>query len=178
MISKGMIAPHFCLPDQRDNLISLSNWQGMRLCIVFFHDLRALSDRAFATAFAHRMAQFQQLGVAVLAICGCDDVNGICKEEELDLMILCDRDGLVRRAYDVWKRKVVFGKEHWLSARCALIINAQGAVEQCFRRLAVEQGSEAVLDYLYRQQEKERWRKLSRRTKERLRREQKQHCTT
>ncbi len=174
MLAKGSRAPDFCLRDEQGNQIYLSTLHHQHLCLVFFPDMKALADQIFVINFMREYEQFQRLGVSLLGICGADPAKANLSESHtfLPFPLWYDKDREIRKAYAVWNRKMVFGKERWVTNRCAMLIDEKGIISHTFKRLSIDTGVSEILNYVQYQYDKEQWRKLSRRAKERLRRTQ------
>jgi len=174
MIGKGQKAPDFCLKNQKGEWTELSMFSGQKVCLFFFSDVDTLNDQLYVINYAKEITRFQDLNVTVIGICG-SSVTALAKQSQrlyVPYVLLSDVDGDVRRSYDVWNRKMVFGKERWITSRSALLIREDGIVYRTYKRVNIERHVYEMLAYLQHWQEKEEWRKLSRRTKERIRREQ------
>ncbi len=174
MIAKGSTAADFCLMDQSGQRVCLSFFKGMKVCLFFLPDIQALENQLIVIGFAREYARFQQLGIHVIGICG-EDVDTYFIREHGVLVpfpLLSDRNQVARKQYDVWKQKIVFGQARWLTVRSALCIDEKGIVCHTFKRLNIDHGVQDILAFLQHRHDKEEWRKLSRRTKERIRREQ------
>lgn len=174
MIEKNQVAPNFQLRDQGNNLVELEKFRGHTVFLFFFPAIDTLDDQVHVITYAKEIAWFQKLGVIVMGISG----SSIARHNEesqrlfLPYLLLSDTDASVRQSYDVWNYKAVFGIKRWITARTALLIDKEGKIIKTWKRINIERHVYDVLDYLQHQHDKAEWRKLSRRTKERIRREQ------
>lgn len=169
MIMKGNKAPDFCLKDQRGNQINAASFLHRRLCLFFLPSMEDLPNQTLVIAFAREYERFQQLGVNLIGIYGGDFAK---QSLFIPFPLLFDADHEVCKTYGVWNRKIVFGSERWIIDRCALFINEEGVVYHTVKRLSIDNGVDDILSYVQHRYDKEQWRGLSRRTKERLRRMQ------
>lgn len=174
MIEKNQIAPNFQLKDQGNNLVTLSSFRGHKVFLFFFPEINTLNDQVHVISYAREIAWFQRLGIIVIGISG-SSVEELYEQTErlfFPFLLLSDQDAVVRKLYDVWHYKAVFGTKRWITARTGLIIDENGVVLRTWKRINLESHAYEVLDYLQHRHDKEAWRKLSRRTKERIRREE------
>lgn len=173
MIEKGQKAIPFTLNNQYDQEIALADFYGQQVFIFFFPGVDTLNDQVHMMRVAQEYEHFRHLHVAVLGICGStgEQLAIVSRHLALPYFILADEDGAVRRAYDVWNQKMTFGTPYWITARTSLLIDETGLIYKTYRRAAIETNAQEVVAYLTHRHDKAAWRKLSRRTKERLRRE-------
>lgn len=175
MIEKGQQAINFSLKNQWNTDIELTQFTGQKVFLFFFPAVDSLNDQVHMINVAKEYAHFQQLHVAVLGICG-SPVEQLAKQSRrlyIPYDLLSDEDRTVRKAYGVWNQKMTFGTPYWITARSSLLIDETGMVYKTYRRAPIDTNAQAVVAFLRHQYEKAEWRKLSRRTKERLRRENK-----
>lgn len=174
MIEKNQMAPNFQLRDQGNNLVSLEGLRGHKIFLFFFPGISSLNDQVHVIGYARQIAWFQRLGIIVIGICGSEEKDLYAQSQRLSLpyLLLSDADATVRKQYGVWVEKAVFGKKRWISARTALFIDESGMIVRTWKRINLESHAYEVLDYFQHLHDKAEWRKLSRRKKERIRREQ------
>lgn len=176
MIEKGLQAPDFHLQDQKNQWIELKAFLGTKVCILFFSSITNLDNQAFIISYAKMADHFSELNVHIIAVCG-DSIDILKKESKrlhIPFSLLSDPNQAVRKRYDVWNQKITFGKPHWITSRSSLLINEHGVIYRTYKRAHIEVNVIEVLSFLRRDYEKSEWRKLSRRTKERIKREQAQ----
>ncbi len=174
MIDKDLQAPDFYLQDQYEQWIKLSDYRGEKVCILFFSSITSLDNQAFLINYAKRINDFHLFKTDVIAICGdaSDELNTICKRLHIPFSILADTDHKVRQCYDVWNQKITFGEIRWITSRSSLLIDETGRVYKTYKRANIETNAADVLEFIQRNNEKAAWRKLSRRAKEKKKREQ------
>ncbi len=172
-MEKGQKAINFSLKDQMNMTIRLSDFIGHKVFLFFFSEVNSLNDQVHMINVAKEFTHFQQYHVSVLGVCG-STVEQIIQQSHrlyIPYYLLSDADANVRKAYGVWKQKMTFGKPYWITARTSLLIDETGIVYKVYRRAAVDTNAQEVVAFLQHQYEKDEWRKLPRRTKERLRRQ-------
>lgn len=162
--------------NQGNTWTSLHELLGHKVFLFFISDVNTLENQVHMISYAKRIAWFQALGVIVVGICG-SSVPELKEQSDrlyLPFILLSDPDGKVRNAYDVWNCKVTFGVPRWITSRTSLVIGEDGIVMKTYKRANIERNAFDVLTYLQHLHDKAQWRTLSRRTKERIRREQRE----
>ncbi len=176
MLAKGQEAPNFYLKDQYDEWIELATFRGRKVFLFFFSSVTVLDNQTHMINYAKQIAWFNQLGVSVIGICESEvtELYEVSSSFHIPYLLLSDADCKVRKLYDVWNKKITFGKERWITARTSLLIDENGRIYKTYKRANIDTNATEVLQYLQHQHEKAEWRKLSRRKKERIRRENEQ----
>lgn len=174
MIEKGLQAPNFILSDQHDQRIVLNAYRGTKVCLLFFSTVTSLDNQAFLINYAKMIDYFTILGIKVIAVCenSTEELRTACKQLHIPFSVLADSNYEVRKRYEVWIRKITFGKERWITVRSSLLIDENGIILKTYKRAAVETNATEVLTFVKHYNDKAAWRKLSRRTKERMKKEQ------
>lgn len=174
MIDKGLPAPNFKLRDQNNQRIELAAFQGTKVCLLFFSSIEHLDNQAFLISYAKLIDYFTMSGVKIIAVCEntADELHTACKRLHIPFIVLADVHHEVRKRYDVWHQKITFGKARWITARSSLFIDENGIILKTYKRADIETNAVDALNFIKHYNEKAAWRKLSRRTKERLKREQ------
>lgn len=164
-------APLFQLKDQHNSDFNLHSLQGKRILIYFFPDITSLNCQVHASMYARNMQRFQEHNVVVIGISG-NQISELKEQSErlfLNFILLSDEKRFVQEQYGVWEKKITFGKERWITKRCALLIDEQGVIIKVYKRATIEHNVFEVLAYLDHIQHKAYWKTLSRRQKEKIR---------
>ena len=112
MLKTGTKAPDFTLPDQKGNMVSLSDFAGKKVLIYFYPKDNTPGCTRQAQAYAEEFENFARKGVVIIGISK-DGVASHAKFAEkynLPFILLSDTDIEVIKAYDVWKEKKLYGK--------------------------------------------------------------------
>ena len=137
MLANGTKAPDFTLPDQNGQPRKLSEYLGQRVILYFYpRDMTAGCTKQ-ACAFAELYPQFREKGAAVLGISK-DSVASHKKFEEkygLPFVLLSDPEKAVIQAYDVWKKKKMYGKVSMGVVRTTYLIDEQGIIVKGFEKV-------------------------------------------
>lgn len=177
MIEKGLQAPNFYLQDQNKQWIELKAFSGTKVCILFFSSVTSLDNQAFIISYAKMIDYFAAFHAHIIAVCD-DSIEVLereCKRLHIPFSLLSDPNQQIRKLYEVWNQKITFGKPRWITTRSALLIDENGVIYKTLKRAHIETSAAEILRFLKHDHEKAQWRKLSRRTKERIKREQALH---
>ena len=149
MLSVGMKAPDFSLPDQNGTVRSLSDFQGKRIILYFYSRDMTSGCTKQACGFAELYPQFQDRDAAVIGISR-DSVASHKKFEEkygLPFILLSDPDLAVIQAYDVWKEKMNYGKPTMGVVRTTYLIE-NGVIVKAFGRVKAAENPKQMLEEL------------------------------
>lgn len=149
MLSVGMKAPDFSLPDQNGTVRSLSDFQGKRIILYFYSRDMTSGCTKQACGFAELYPQFQDRDAAVIGISR-DSVGSHKKFEEkygLPFILLSDPDLAVIQAYDVWKEKMNYGKPTMGVVRTTYLIE-NGVIVKAFGRVKAAENPKQMLEEL------------------------------
>ncbi len=129
-LSKGMRAPDFTLPDTEKNMVSLSDFQGQNVLILFF----PLAFTGVCTkelcATRDDIANYQNLNTQVLAISVDSPFSlGKFKEEQnLNFPLLSDFNRQAARAYGALYEEFVLGMQG-VAKRSAFVVDKDGIIQ-------------------------------------------------
>ena len=125
MLKTGTKAPDFTLPDQKGNMVSLSDFAGKKVLIYFYPKDNTPGCTRQAQAYAAEFENFARKGVVIIGISK-DGVASHAKFAEkynLPFILLSDTDIEVIKAYDVWKEKKLYGKTGLVVIRSSYLID-------------------------------------------------------
>ncbi len=137
MLTAGMTAPDFSLPDQDGLSRSLRDFRGQKVVLYFYSRDNTAGCTAQACGFASLYPQFLEKGAAVIGISR-DSVPSHQKFREkysLPFLLLSDPDLEAIRAYDVWQEKNNYGKKTMGVVRTTYLIDENGVIEKAFGKV-------------------------------------------
>ena len=150
ILSSGTPAPAFSLPDQHNNLVSLSQFAGKKVLVYFYPKAMTPGCTVQAQGLRDCKTSLDQHNVIVLGVSP-DPVKRLPKfieKEQLNFTLLADEDHSVADAFGVWGPKKFMGKEFDGIHRISFLINEAGIVEQVFDDFTTKNHHEVVLNYL------------------------------
>ena len=149
MLSVGMKAPDFSLPDQNGVVRSLSDFPGKRIVLYFYSKDMTSGCTKQACGFAELYPQFREKDAVVIGISK-DTVAAHKKFEQkysLPFILLSDPDLTVIRAYDVWKEKMNYGKPTMGVVRTTYLIE-NGMIVKAFGKVKAAENPKQMLEEL------------------------------
>jgi thioredoxin-dependent peroxiredoxin len=141
----GEAAPEFTLPASGGRTISLSEFKGKKVVVLYFYpraDTPGCTKEA--CGFRDALADYDKAKVAVLGISP-DPVKAVEKfamKFALNFPLLADADHAVCERYGAWVEKSMYGKKYWGAARTTFVIGEDGRVLHVFEKVKPE-GHEA-----------------------------------
>jgi peroxiredoxin len=149
VIEAGARAPDFTLPDQDGRPVSLADFHGRPVLLVFYPADFSPVCTDQLSVYQDALGEFERRGVQLLGI----SVDGVfCHKAfrghlEVTIPLLADfhPKGEVARAYGLWSDK------HGVSGRALVLIDPDGTVEWAHRSPALEYpGTDLIFQKLAR----------------------------
>ncbi|MDR3588972.1 MAG: peroxiredoxin [Negativicutes bacterium] len=146
-VSSGQPAPDFTLPATGGKPVSLSSYRGQRIVLFFY----SKDNTSGCTAEVHEFGDlYNEIAAAGALVFGVSRDSLATHEKfsaklQLPYPLLSDANGLVCRLYGVLKEKNMYGKKVLGVERSTFIIDAEGRIEQAFRKVKAAGHAGAVL---------------------------------
>ncbi len=150
MLKTGTKAPDFTLPDQKGNMVSLSDFAGKKVLIYFYPKDNTPGCTRQAQAYAAEFENFARKGVVIIGISK-DGVASHAKFAEkynLPFILLSDTDIEVIKAYDVWKEKKLYGKTGLGVIRSSYLIDENQIIIRAAEKVKPDTNARDMLDGL------------------------------
>lgn len=148
MLSKGMQAPDFCLFNQNQEKISLSDFRGKKVVLYFYAKDNTPGCTNQALGFKEL---YEEIGkYAVLIGISKDSAKAhenFKNKYELPFMLLSDPNLEAIQAYDVWHEKKLYGKVSMGVVRTTYIIDENGEIECVMPKVKAKENPQDVLNY-------------------------------
>jgi peroxiredoxin len=147
VIEAGSKAPEFTLPDQDGKQVSLADFRGSRVLLVFYPADFSPVCTDQLSVYQEVLGEFEERGTKLLGI----SVDGaFCHRAfrshlNLDFPLLADfhPKGEVARAYGVWS------DEYGVSGRALVLVDGEGTVQWAYRSPPLEvPGANLIFDAL------------------------------
>lgn len=149
MLTVGTKAPHFTLPNQNGEMISLSDFLGKKVVLYFYPKDNTPGCTRQACAFAGQYDAFLQQNAVVIGISK-DSVASHLKfaqKNNLPFVLLSDPERVAIEAYDVWKEKKLYGKTSMGVVRTTYLIDETGVIEHVMPKVKPDTNAEEILAY-------------------------------
>ncbi|MBO4669280.1 MAG: peroxiredoxin [Lachnospiraceae bacterium] len=150
MLTAGIKAPDFTLPDQNGKMHKLSEYKGRKVVLYFYPKDNTSGCTKQACGFAERYPHFLEKGAVVLGVSK-DSVASHKKFEErygLPFKLLSDTELTAIKAYDVWKEKNNYGKVTMGVVRTTYLIDEEGIIIRAFDKVKAADNPQDMLDSL------------------------------
>ena len=147
MLEVGTKAPDFSLQDQNGKVHSLSEYKGKKLVLYFYPKDSTPGCTKQACGYSERYPVFKEKGVEVIGISK-DSVASHKKFEEkngLSFTILSDTELSAIKAYDVWHKKKMAGREYMGVVRTTYLIDEDGIIIKANDKVKAEKDPEDML---------------------------------
>lgn len=150
-ITEGSVAPAFALPSSTGKTISLNDYKGKQVVVLYFYpraDTPGCTKEA--CGFRDALADYDSAKVAVLGISPDPegDVTKFSKKFHLNFPLLADADHAVTEKYGLWVEKSMYGKTYMGAARTTFVIGKDGKVAKIFEKVKPEGHDQEVLAWL------------------------------
>lgn len=150
MLEVGMKAPLFCLKNEKNEDISLSDFLGRKVVLYFYPRDNTPGCSRQAVAYAALDEEYKKRNVKVIGISK-DTVKShekfSCKYE-LPFTLLSDPNLDAIQAYGVWQEKKLYGKVSMGVVRTTFVIDENGTIEKVMPKVKPDTNAKEVLDYL------------------------------
>src|SRR5436853_3626333 len=147
MPAVGEPAPDFSLRSDDGRTISLKELRGKKVVLYFYPKDDTPGCTKEACSFRDNLGRVQSKGAVVLGVSR-DDGNSHAKFRDkyhLNFPLLSDDQGRVTEAYGVWKKKNLYGREHFGIERTTFLIDEAGKIDRIWPKVHVEGHTDEVL---------------------------------
>ncbi|MDR2789694.1 MAG: thioredoxin-dependent thiol peroxidase [Campylobacteraceae bacterium] len=145
-IDTGQNAPDFSLKNQDDIEISLRDFKGKWVVLYFYPKDNTSGCTAEACDFTAKLPEFKGLDAVILGVSP-DSVksheNFIAKQN-IAFTLLSDENKETAKAYGVWKKKSMYGREYMGIERSTFLINREGKIAKIWRKVSVKEHADEV----------------------------------
>lgn len=150
MLSIGQKAIDFELPNENNEIISLSSFLGKKVVLYFYPKDNTPGCTKQACAFKSAYDEFKKDNIVVIGISKDSSKSHLNfkNKYELPFILLSDVEHQVIEAYDVWKEKKLYGKTYMGITRSTYIINEEGIIIKTFEKASPDNNAKDILDFL------------------------------
>ena len=146
-ISAGQKAPDFTLVDEDEKSHSLSDYRGKPVVLYFYPKDDTSGCTKEACNFRDDYSAYEDAGVTILGVSP-DDAKSHTKfinKYNLPFTLLADTDKEVCKAYGVWGKKKMYGREYEGVLRTTFLIGPEGDIVKVFEKVKPAKHSAEVL---------------------------------
>ena len=148
---EGTKAPEFSLMASNGKKISLKDFRGKQRVVLYFYPKDDTPGCTVeACGFRDKIQQIEKKDAVVLGVSpdGVDSHNKFIEKFDLPFILLADEDKGVCKAYGVWVKKSMYGREYMGVARTTFIIGKDGAIEKIYEKVKPEGHNNEILEFL------------------------------
>jgi thioredoxin-dependent peroxiredoxin len=152
--SLGMVgkkAPAFTLPDQGGNQVSLRDLTARGNVVLYFYPKDMTPGcTTEACSFRDNISGVRELGAEVIGISADSSASHqkFIDKHSLNFPLLSDAGNVVCKAYGVYKKKSLYGREFMGIERTTFIIGRDGTIRKVFPKVKVNGHTEEVIEAL------------------------------
>jgi peroxiredoxin Q/BCP len=150
MVSVGKRVENFTLPATGDQNLSLSDFTGRKLIIYFYPKDNTPGCIREGQDFRDLYPQFTKAGADILGVSR-DSVKtheNFKNKHEFPFHLLSDKEELLCKQFDVIHEKKLYGRTYMGIERSTFLIDAQGVLQQEWRKVRVPDHALKVLETL------------------------------
>ena len=144
----GDKAPAFSLPTDGDKTLSLKSLKGKRVVLYFYPKDMTPGCTVEAEDFRDAKRKLSARNAVVVGVSK-DSVKRHDKFREkhgLNFTLISDEDCEMCKAYGVWQKKSLYGKEYMGIERSTFLINEKGVIVEIWPKVKIKGHVDAVLD--------------------------------
>lgn len=137
MLAVGVKAPEFISVDQNGQEIRLSQFKGKKVILYFYPKDNTPGCTKQACGFGANYTYFLEKGVVILGVSK-DSVASHKKFESnynIPFPLISDVELKIISAYDVWKKKSLYGKSFMGVERTTYLIDEEGIIQKVFSKV-------------------------------------------
>jgi thioredoxin-dependent peroxiredoxin len=145
---EGKKAPAFELPDQNGNKVALKDLTARGSVVLYFYPKDMTPGcTTEACGFRDNLADLRSVGAQVVGISADSSASHqkFIEKHALNFPLLSDVGNKVCKAYGVYKKKSLYGREFMGIERTTFLIDRQGTITRVFPKVKVNGHTEKVL---------------------------------
>lgn len=149
-LKEGMKAPTFKVSASNGKTLSLQDFKGQRVVLYFYPKDDTPGCTVEACGFRDAYKKIEKTGAVILGVSS-DSVKSHEKfigKYDLPFLLLADEEKEICKAYDVWVRKSMYGREYMGVQRSTFIISPDGKIEKIYPKVDTKIHDQEVLKYL------------------------------
>ncbi len=149
MLEKNQSAPAFSTPNQRDEMIHLSDYKGKKNVILYFYPKDDTPGCTIeANQFTELAKEFAKLDTVILGVSkdDCKSHQSFIEKFGLKVDLLADTSGELCEAYGVWQEKEKKGIKKMGIVRSTFVIDKEGILTEVIYGVTADGHARDILD--------------------------------
>jgi len=150
-LKPGSKAPDFDVPSSAGKNITLKEFKGKKRVVLYFYPKDDTPGCTVeACGFRDRFREIEKQDAVILGVSPDGDKSHqkFITKFKLPFTLLSDEDKALCKAYGVWAKKSMYGKEYMGVARTTFIINKDGEISHVFEKVKTDIHNDEVLEAL------------------------------
>lgn len=150
MLEVGMMAPDFTLPNEKGEMVQLSDFRGKKVVVYFYPKDNTPGCTRQACAYKEKYADFQKQNIVIIGISkdSAASHEKFIAKYELPFLLLSDTEKTVIQAYGVWQEKKMYGKISFGVVRSTFVIDEEGKIMKIYPKAKPDTNGEEILAWL------------------------------
>lgn len=139
-LSIGEPAPAFTLNDENGKAVSLADFCGKWLVLYFYPRDNTSGCTTEAKDFSVLLPDFDDKDAVVIGISGDSEASHakFAAKYDLSVTLLSDPDHHALKAYGVWQKKKMAGREYMGIVRTTFLIDPDGVIREVWEKVKVK----------------------------------------
>jgi len=149
----GDRAPAFTLKDQRGKTVKLADFKGKRVVVYFYPKADTPGCTTQSCAVRDAMPDLKKLKTAAIGVSP-DSPERQAKFDakfKLGFPLLADEDHAMAKAWGVWGKKKLYGREYMGIVRSAFVVDEKGKIAAAFYKVTPKDTITRVMEALGRE---------------------------
>ena len=150
-LKEGSKAPDFTLPSSAGKEIGLKDFLTKKKVVLYFYPKDDTPGCTVeACGFRDKFKEIEKEGAVILGVSPDGEAahKKFIGKFKLPFTLLSDEDKKLCKAYGVWIKKSMYGKEYMGVARTTFVIGKDGKIEKIFEKVKPDGHHEEVLNAL------------------------------
>ncbi|MFQ5596768.1 MAG: peroxiredoxin [Nitrospiria bacterium] len=146
-------APDFSIPDQNNQVITLSDFKGKKNVVLYFYPKDDTPGCTIeANQFTALAEAFEALDTVVIGVSkdSCDSHKAFIEKHGLQVVLLADTTGELCERYDVWRERKKYGFKRMGILRSTFVINKEGRLAEVMYDVKPEGHAQEILEKVER----------------------------
>ncbi len=148
MLNTNQTAPGFSLPNQRNEMVSLSDFKGKKHVVLYFYPKDDTPGCTIqANQFTALATEFAKLDAVVIGVSkdSCASHQAFIDKYGLKLDLLADTGGELCTRYGVWQAKEKNGEKRMGIVRSTFVIDKNGILREALYGVSAEGHAQEML---------------------------------
>jgi peroxiredoxin Q/BCP len=148
MLKIGSKAPGFTTQDQNGKTVSLSDFLGETIALVFYpkDNTPTCTEQLCNLRDNYNLIKKNKITLLAISIDGEESHKKFENKFELPFILLTDEDKKIVNKYKIWAMKKLYGREYMGTLRTTFIINKKGKIEHIIEKVSAKTHTQQILD--------------------------------